>query len=78
MKCFCAAGFHNDMEIHFFIPQFQGDEGIESGEKKYIFHQAMVEYGTHEYSEASILLFKGELKTLREMYEEKLVLENWC
>ena len=49
-----------------------------SGERKYIFHQAMVEYGTHEYSEASILLFKGELKTLREMYEEKLVLENWC
>ena len=49
-----------------------------SGEKKYIFYQAMVEYGTHEYSEASILLFKGELKTLREMYEEKLVLENWC
>lgn len=49
-----------------------------SGEKKYIFHQAIVEYGTHEYSEASILLFKGELGTLRKMYEEKLVLENWC
>jgi hypothetical protein len=49
-----------------------------SGEKKYIFHQAMVEYGTHEYSEASILLFKGELGTLRKMYEDKLVLENWC
>lgn len=47
-------------------------------ERKYIFHQAVVEFGTHEYSEVSILLFNGDLKTLRKQYEDKLVLENWC
>lgn len=49
-----------------------------SGEHKYIFHQTIVEFGTHEYSEAAILLFNGDLKTLRKQYEDKLVLENWC
>ena len=49
-----------------------------SGKKEYIFHQSIVEFGTHEYSEAAILLFKGDLKTLRKNYEDKLVLENWC
>ena len=49
-----------------------------SDEKKYVFHQYIIEYGTHEYSEASILLFNGDLKKLQEMYEKKLVLEDWC
>jgi hypothetical protein len=45
---------------------------------KYIFHQVMVEYGTPEYTEASILLYNEDMKSLRNMFEDRLVLENWC
>lgn len=60
------------------IKDFSEYKAMHEEGHKYIFHQAIVEYGTHEYSEASILLFNGELGTLRKMYENKLVLENWC
>jgi hypothetical protein len=56
-----------------YLAMSQGKNGA-----TYIFHQYMVEYGTPEYTEASILLYNKDMKSLRDMFESKLALENWC
>ena len=46
--------------------------------EKYEFHQVMVEVGTPEYTDVAILLYQKKIDELREMFEKKLKLENWC
>jgi hypothetical protein len=53
-------------------------EMSEGKTNKYIFHQIFVEFGTHEYTEAAILLYNEKLEELREMFEDSLKLEDWC
>jgi hypothetical protein len=53
-------------------------EMSEGKTNKYIFHQIFVEFGTHEYTEAAILLYNEKLEELREMFEDSLRLEDWC
>ena len=49
-----------------------------NSERKYVFHQYMVEPGTRDYTEAAILLYNEDIKKLREIFEDKLKLESWC
>jgi len=56
------------------------DEYLKSQEHSkdsYTFHQYIVEYGTDEYADVAINLYKGELQELREKYEPKLSFQNW-
>lgn len=46
--------------------------------QKYVFHQYEIEYGTKDYTEAAILLYQGSMEELREMFEGRLELEDWC
>lgn len=43
----------------------------------YLFHQYIVDYGTDEYTDVAINLYKGEIEELREKYESRLKLQNW-
>lgn len=49
----------------------------ERSKDAYTFNQYIVEYGSDEYADVAICLYKGELDDLRKMYEPKLRLKNW-
>lgn len=49
----------------------------ETSKDSYLFHQYIVDYGTDEYADVAINLYKGELDDLRKKYESKLKLQNW-
>ena len=54
------------------------DEYLSMQEKSlYIFHQYILEYGTNEYVDAVLYIRNGNLKKLRELYGDKLVLTDW-
>ena len=50
---------------------------MKNNHEDYIFHQIMLEPGTHDYAEASVLLYNEDLETLRKLFEPRLKLENW-
>lgn len=49
-----------------------------SEERKYVFHQYLIEPKNAEYTEAAILLYNEDIEKLRETFESKLKLESWC
>ena len=54
------------------------DEYLSMQEKSlYVFHQYILEYGTNEYVDAILYIRNGNLKKLRELYSDKLVLTDW-
>ena len=54
------------------------DEYLSMQEKEqYLFHQCILEYGTNEYVDAILYIRNGNMKKLRELYNDKLVLTDW-
>lgn len=45
--------------------------------EQYLFHQYILEYGTNEYVNAILYIRNGNMKKLRELYNDKLVLTDW-
>ena len=45
--------------------------------EQYLFHQYILEYGTNEYVDAILYIRNGNMKKLRELYNDKLVLTDW-
>lgn len=54
------------------------DEYLNMQEKEqYLFHQYILEYGTNEYIDAILYIRNGNIKKIRELYNDKLVLTDW-
>lgn len=54
------------------------DEYLNMQEKDmYVFHQYILEYGTNEYIDAILFIHNGNMKKLKELYGDKLVLTDW-
>ncbi|MBP3732260.1 MAG: hypothetical protein J6I84_03355 [Bacilli bacterium] len=60
------------------IQDFSEYQAMSEKNGKYVFHQYMVEHGTHEYTEVAILLYQEKLDELKKIFEGKLKLTNWC
>ena len=54
------------------------EEYLNMQEKElYVFHQHILEYGTNEYADAVLFIRYGNMKKLRDLYSDKLVLTDW-
>lgn len=54
------------------------EEYLNMQEKEsYVFHQHILEYGTNEYADAVLFIRYGNMRKLRDLYSDKLVLTDW-
>lgn len=46
-------------------------------EMEIVYNQYAVEFGTDEYADVALLIYEGDLETLRATYKDKLVTTSW-
>lgn len=49
-----------------------------NSKREYKFNQKRVQYGTEEYADVAIMIYRDEQEKMKEIYTSQLVYKDWC